>query len=46
MSEELKQRIRVAITDKDTAEELIAILEAQTAAIADLTSRVEALENP
>lgn len=46
MSEELKQRIRIAIADKETAEELIAILESQAAAIADLTSRVEALENP
>lgn len=46
MSEELKQRIRIAIADKETAEELIAILEAQATAIADLTARVEALENP
>lgn len=44
MSQELKERIRIAIADKDTAEELIAILEAQAAAIADLTSRVAALE--
>lgn len=46
MSEELKQRIRIAIADKETAEELIAMLETQAAAIADLTARVEALENP
>lgn len=46
MSEELKKRIRVAITDKQTADELIALLEAQQAAIADLTQRVEALETP
>ena len=37
MSEELKERIRVAITDADTANELIAIIEA-------LQSRVTALE--
>lgn len=46
MSEELKQRIRIAITDKATADAFIAMLEAQEAAIADLTARVEALENP
>ena len=39
MSEELKQRIRIAITDKQTAEELIAVIEG-------LLSRVTALENP
>lgn len=37
MTEELKQRIRVAITDKDTANELIAIL-------ADLAARIAVLE--
>lgn len=46
MSEELKQRIRVAITDKATADAFIALIESQAAAIADLTARVEALENP
>ena len=46
MSEELKQRIRVAITDQETANELIAILEAQAAAIADFESRIAALETP
>lgn len=39
MSEELKARIRVAITDAETADELIAIIES-------LQSRVNALENP
>ncbi len=44
MSEELKQRIRVAITDQATADELIAIIDAQTAAIADQEARITALE--
>jgi len=42
MSEELKERIRIAITDKDTAEELIALLEQ----IISIDARVTALENP
>lgn len=40
MSDELKARIRIAITDADKAEELIALLEA----ILDLQTRVAALE--
>lgn len=44
MSEELKQRIRIAITDQDTANAFIALILAQQAAIADLTARVAALE--
>lgn len=40
MSEELKERIRVAITNGDKAEELIALLNM----IADLEARVAALE--
>ena len=44
MSEELKQRIRIAIADKDKAEELIAIIAALLAGQADLESRVAALE--
>lgn len=48
MSEELKERIRVAITDKETAEELIALLESQSAAQAainaDFEARIAALE--
>lgn len=39
MSEELKERIRVAITDKETAEELIALL-------ISMQARITALENP
>ena len=46
MSEELKQRIRVAITDKATADAFIALIEAQQAAIADLQARVLDLETP
>lgn len=44
MSEELKNRIRVAIADPKTAEEFIALLEAQASKIEDLESRVVALE--
>lgn len=36
MSEELKNRLRVAIADKDTANELIALLENMLARIVDL----------
>jgi hypothetical protein len=36
MSEELKNRIRVAMTDKQTADELIALLENMLARIVDL----------
>lgn len=39
MSEELKKRIRVSITDKDTANELIALLE-------NMLARIVALETP
>lgn len=46
MSEELKQRIRAAITDKTTANELIALIEAQQTKIAELTARVLDLETP
>lgn len=42
LSEELKNRIRVAITDKESADELIAAIEAgsnsQGAAVADVTT--------
>lgn len=44
MSEELKARLRVAITDKDTAKELIAIIENLEADLEALTARVVALE--
>lgn len=44
MTEALKARIRVAITDQTTADELIALLEAMAAANADLEARVAALE--
>lgn len=37
MSEELKERIRIAMADKDTAEELIKLIE-------DLQAKVAALE--
>lgn len=44
MSEELKARIRVAITDLETANELIAIIEGQAATIASQEARITALE--
>lgn len=44
MSEELKQRIRIAITDKEKADELIAIIAALMAQAADFESRISALE--
>lgn len=44
MTDALKARIRVAITDQTTADELIALLTALTAANADLEARVAALE--
>lgn len=44
MSDKAKEALRNAMADKKLADEVIALIEAQEAAIADLTSRVEALE--
>lgn len=46
MSEELKQRLRIAIADKEKAEELIAIIAALLASQSDFEARIAALENP
>lgn len=39
MSEELKQRLKIALADKESGDEMIAL-------ILDLVARIEALENP
>lgn len=44
MSEELKQRLRIAISDQETANELIALIEGQSATIAAQEVRIAALE--